>query len=74
MSVYWIIYITGFFVFFVASIILISKFTDFDSDLVIVISLLFALMWFALIPSSIIIVILYPVYKFILKIISKIRK
>jgi hypothetical protein len=36
--------------------------------------LLFALMWFALIPSSIIIVILYPVYKFILKIISKIRK
>lgn len=70
MSVYWIIYITGFFVFFVASIILISKFTDFDSDLVIVISLLFAFMWF----GSIIIVILYPVYKFILKIISKIRK
>lgn len=74
MSVYWIIYLTGFFVFFVASIILIAKFTDFDGDLVIGISLFMALVWFALIPSSIIMVILYPVYKFILKIISKIRK
>jgi len=70
MSVYWIIYLTGFFFIFVTSIILMAKCTDFNGDLIIAVSLFFAIVWF----GSIIIIILYPVYKFILKIISKIRK